>query len=247
MASKGEKAKSKKTTEAKKMTETKSKKEENIIIVFEYSKEMYNEMLRKKEVIEKNTLYLLLITSLITVLLVVFNGLKLTEFDTLLNINNYLYIGTYAVLILSILVSVTSLKNTFIKKKLFRYLFKKLYKIDIYKELELKDKIDDAVKSKEKGYKRKLTRDEKKRVARKTVRESCCYRELDGPVEIMKISKKRYSEKTDKFYEYLIKSISSRIKDGNVINKTKQICFNISLGLFVISIVLIFINTILFI
>ena len=55
MASKGEKAKSKKTTEAKKMTENKSKKEENIIIVFEYSKEMYNEMLRKKEVIEKNT------------------------------------------------------------------------------------------------------------------------------------------------------------------------------------------------
>lgn len=246
MASKGEKAKSKKTTEAKKMTETKSKKEENIIIVFEYSKEMYNEMLRKKEVIEKNTLYLLLITSLITVLLVVFNGLKLTEFDTLLNINNYLYIGTYAVLILSILVSVTSLKNTFIKKKLFRYLFKKLYKIDIYKELELKDKIDDAVKSKEKGYKRKLTRDEKKRVARKTVRESCCYRELDDPVEIMKISKKRYSEKTDKFYEYLIKSISSRIKDGNVINKTKQIGFNFSLCLFVISMILLFINTMIF-
>ena len=113
--------------------------------------------------------------------------------------------------------------------------------------IELKDKIDDAVKSKEKSYKRKLTRDEKKRVARKTIRESCCYREMDDPVEIMKISKRRYSEKTDKFYEYLIKLISPRINEGNVINKIKQICFNISLGLFIISMILIFINTIVYI
>ena len=70
---------------------------------------------------------------------------------------------------------------------------------------------------------------------------------MDDPVEIMKISKRRYSEKTDKFYEYIIKLISPRINEGNVINKIKQICFNISLGLFIISMILIFINTIVYI
>ena len=244
MASKGEKAKSKKTIEAKNTVD--SKKEDNVRIVFEYSKERYNYMIKQKEHIDRNSIYLLLIIS-ISALFLIFNGVGLLYDTTELVISDYLYIGTFVVLILDILILVASLKNTFIKKKVFRYLFKKIYKIDIYKDLELKDKIDDAVKSKEKSYKRKLTRDEKKRGARKTIRESCCYREMDDPVEIMKISKRRYSEKTDKFYEYLIKLISPRINEGNVINKIKQICFNISLGLFIISMILIFINTIVYI
>ena len=91
MASKGEKAKSKKTTEAKNTVD--SKKEENIRIVFEYSKERYNYMIKQKEHIDRNSIYLLLIIS-ISALFLIFNGVGLLYDTTELVISDYLYIGT---------------------------------------------------------------------------------------------------------------------------------------------------------
>lgn len=230
---KGKKSKDKKIEQSKKISE-----DQNIIIIYEYTKDRYKEMLKKKKDIDKHTLYLLLVIIVITILLTVFNETSINNIVTFGSIK-YLYIGGYVTIILSIITLIASLKDTFIKKGLFGYLFKKLYKVDIYKELDLKDKIEKAYKAKEKEYKRKLTREEKKRISKRTVRENCCYREMDNSSDILKTYKRKYTGKTEKLYEFLTKSMAARVNEGILINQVKQISFKFSLTLIIISILLI--------
>ena len=230
---KGKKSKDKKIEQSKKISE-----DQNIIIIYEYTKDRYKEMLKKKKDIDKHTLYLLLVIIVITILLTVFNETSINNIVTFGNIK-YLYIGGYVTIILSIITLIASLKDTFIKKGLFGYLFKKLYKVDIYKELDLKDKIEKSYKAKEKEYKRKLTREEKKRRSKRTVRENCCYREMDDSSDILKTYKRKYTGKTEKLYEFLTKSMAARVNEGILINQVKQISFKFSLTLIIISILLI--------
>lgn len=230
---KGKKAKDKKLEQSKKISE-----DQNIIIIYEYTKDRYKDMLKKKKDIDKYTLYLLLVMIVITVLFTAFNRTIINNIVTMGNIK-YLYISGYGVIILSIITLISSLKDTFIKKKLFRYLFKKLYKVDIYKELDLKDKIEKSYKAKEKEYKRKLTREEKKRISKRTIRENCCYRDMDDPSDILKTYKRKYTGKTEKLYEFLTKSMAARINEGILINQVKQISFKFSLTLIIVSLLLI--------
>ena len=236
MSSKEEK--SKRSKDKKLEQSKKSSEDQNIIIIYEYTKDRYKDMLKKKKDIDKHTLYLLLVMIVITILFTAFNGTSINNIVTL-GIIKYLYIGGYVAIILSIITLIASLKDTFIKKRLFRYLFKKIYKVDIYKGLDLKDKIEKAYKAKEKEYKRKLTREEKKRISKRTIRENCCYREMDDSSDILKTYKRKYTGKTEKLYEFLTKSMTARINEGILINQVKQISFKFSLTLIIVSILLI--------
>lgn len=236
MSSKEEK--SKRSKDKKLEQSKKSSEDQNIIIIYEYTKDRYKDMLKKKKDIDKHTLYLLLVMIVITILFTAFNGTSINNIVTLGSIK-YLYIGGYVAIILSIIILIASLKDTFIKKRLFRYLFKKIYKVDIYKGLDLKDKIEKAYKAKEKEYKRKLTREEKKRISKRTIRENCCYRDMDDSSDILKTYKRKYTGKTEKLYEFLTKSMAARINEGILINQVKQISFKFSLTLIIVSILLI--------
>ena len=236
MSSKEEK--SKKSKDKKLDQSKKSSEEQNIVIIYEYTEDRYKEMLKKKKDIDKHTLYLLLVIIVITILLTAFDGASIYNIASL-GMIKYLYIGGYVTIILSIIILVFSLKDTFIKRRLFRYLFKKLYKVDIYKNLDLKDKIEKSYKTKEKEYKRKLTREEKRRISKRTIRENCCYRDMDNPTDILKTYKRKYTGKTEKLYEFLTKSMAARINEGILINEVKEISFKISLTLIVLSILLI--------
>lgn len=236
MSSKEEK--SKRSKDKKLEQSKKNSEDQNIIIIYEYTKDRYKDMLKKKKDIDKHTLYLLLVMIVITILFTAFNGTSINNIVTL-GIIKYLYIGGYVAIILSIIILIASLKDTFIKKRLFRYLFKKIYKVDIYKGLDLKDKIEKAYKAKEKEYKRKLTREEKKRISKRTIRENCCYREMDDSSDILKTYKRKYTGKTEKLYEFLTKSMAARINEGILINQVKQISFKFSLTLIIVSILLI--------
>ena len=236
MSSKEEK--SKRSKDKKLEQSKKSSEDQNIIIIYEYTKDRYKDMLKKKKDIDKHTLYLLLVMIVITILFTAFNGTSINNIVTPGSIK-YLYIGGYIAIILSIIILIASLKDTFIKKRLFRYLFKKIYKVDIYKGLDLKDKIEKAYKAKEKEYKRKLTREEKKRISKRTIRENCCYRDMDDSSDILKTYKRKYTGKTEKLYEFLTKSMAARINEGILINQVKQISFKFSLTLIIVSILLI--------
>lgn len=236
MSSKEEK--SKRSKDKKLEQSKKSSEDQNIIIIYEYTKDRYKDMLKKKKDIDKHTLYLLLVMIVITILFTASNGTSINNIVTL-GIIKYLYIGGYVAIILSIITLIASLKDTFIKKRLFRYLFKKIYKVDIYKGLDLKDKIEKAYKAKEKEYKRKLTREEKKRISKRTIRENCCYRDMDDSSDILKTYKRKYTGKTEKLYEFLTKSMAARINEGILINQVKQISFKFSLTLIIVSILLI--------
>lgn len=107
---KGKKSKDKKIEQSKKISE-----DQNIIIIYEYTKDRYKEMLKKKKDIDKHTLYLLLVIIVITILLTVFNETSINNIVTFGNIK-YLYIGGYVTIILSIITLIASLKDTFIKK-----------------------------------------------------------------------------------------------------------------------------------
>lgn len=236
MSSKEEKCK--KSKDKKIEQSKKNSEDQNIIIIYEYTKDRYKDMLKKKKDIDKHIFNLLLVIMVIIILRTVFSGTIINNIE-IVGFIKYLYIGGYITIFLSIIILIASLKDTFIKKRVFRYLFRKLYKVDIYKELDLKDKIEKSYKVKEKEYKRKLTRDEKKRISKRTIRENCCYREMDDPSDILKTYKRKYTGKTEKLYEFLTKSMAARINEGILINQVKQISFKFSLSLTIVSILLI--------
>lgn len=217
--------------------------------IFQYSKEKVDETLRRKQHTEIKTLYLLQATAVISALLMAFDDNNIiTQIHMLiypktqLNYNDWICLIAYMTLIFTIIILVISLNDTILNYKVFRNLLKKFYKIDIDKELRITEDLQRKVAEVEKQYNRKLIPKEEKNIKKNLISTKCKYQDMPEPSILLdKLKEDKYKD-DDKFYEMLIKNMNMTVLSGQLINKAKDMCFNMGLFLFLISIILILIN-----
>lgn len=223
--------------------------DDNIKVIYEYSKEKVKDVMERKRHTEIKTLYLLQATAVVSALLMAFNDngfftevLKLFNIKKAFTINDGIYIGAYATLIFTIFVLVASLQDRLLHWKITRFLMNIFYDIDVEVELKVSEYLENLITKNKEELNRDLKRSEKKKL-KKEAESRYNYIDSIEPRKLFEYYNQCTGDLTE-FYKTVIDMLSNSVESGGLIHVAKDMWFSIGLFSFLISVLLILINSI---